>query len=127
MTADLVIGLGCRTGTSAGQIRDLLARLFEEHGLGAAAVRAYATVEARAAEPGLRAVAGDTLLAFPAHVLAAVQVPNPSGVVAAALGTPSVAEAAALHAATLLGGSALLIAAKLTAPGVTAAAARIVT
>lgn len=130
MSPDLVVGLGCRPGAAADRVRELLARLLDANGLSAADVRAYATVEARAGEPGLRAVAGDGLLAFPADVLATVAVPNPSDVVAAAVGTASVAEAAALHAATLLGGSgyrARLVGPKLTGPGVSAAAARIVT
>jgi cobalamin biosynthesis protein CbiG len=128
VTPDLVVGLGCRPGTAADRVRELLDRLLAEHGLTAADVRAYATVDARAGEPGLRAIAGDGLLAFPADVLATVAVPNPSDVVAAALGSPSVAEAAALHAATLLGGHrARLVGPKLTGPGVTAAVARIVT
>ena len=126
---DLVVGLGCRPGTSAAAIRAVLARLLDRHGLPAEAIRVYATVAARAAEPGLRAVAGSGLLAFPAEVLAGVPVPHPSARVAAAVGTGSVAEAAAVHAATLLARSAAtveLVAPKLTATGVTAAAARII-
>ncbi|MGI8817025.1 MAG: cobalamin biosynthesis protein [Pseudonocardia sp.] len=129
MTPDLVVGLGCRPGAPAAEVRAVLAGLLDRHGLRADAVRAFATVSARAEEPGLRAVAGDGLLAFPAEVLAAVAVPHPSGRVAVALGTGSVAEAAAIHAAMLLadtGASVQLVAPKLSGTGVTAAAARIV-
>jgi cobalamin biosynthesis protein CbiG len=66
-----------------------------------------ATLDTRAAEPGLVAAAerlGVPLTGHPAGVLAAVPVPAPSSRVAAAVGTPSVAEAAAL-----LGGGELLM------------------
>ncbi|WP_308123286.1 Rv2231c family pyridoxal phosphate-dependent protein CobC [Modestobacter marinus] len=66
-----------------------------------------ATLDARAAEPGLRAAArqrGWELTGHPAAALAAVPVPAPSSRVAAAVGTPSVAEAAAL-----LGGGELVV------------------
>jgi cobalamin biosynthesis protein CbiG len=66
-----------------------------------------ATLDTRAAEPGVLAAAerlGWPLVGHPAAELAAVPVPAPSGRVAAAVGTPSVAEAAAL-----LGGGELLM------------------
>jgi cobalamin biosynthesis protein CbiG len=127
VTADLVIGLGCRPGTPAERVVAVLDELLAAHGLDRADVRAFATVSARAREPGLLAVAGGRLLAFAPEVLARVRVPGPSRAVAAAVGTPSVAEAAALHAAALLGppGAAVgLVAGKLARGDVTAAAAR---
>ncbi|WP_245821138.1 cobalamin biosynthesis protein [Geodermatophilus pulveris] len=66
-----------------------------------------ATLDARAVEPGLvgaAAARGWPLTGHPAAALAAVPVPSPSARVAAAVGTPSVAEAAAL-----LGGGTLLV------------------
>ena len=65
-------------------------------------VLCVATIEVRVDEPGLVAFAAErgwALMGFPAAALAAVAVPNPSDTVRAALGTPSVAEAAALLAA----------------------------
>jgi cobalamin biosynthesis protein CbiG len=73
---------------------------------GAAPV-ALATLDARATEPGLREAAarrGWPLAGHPATALAAVGVRAPSTRVAAAVGTPSVAEAAAL-----LGGGTLVV------------------
>jgi cobalt-precorrin 5A hydrolase/precorrin-3B C17-methyltransferase len=65
--------------------------------------------------------AGDgDLVAFPAALLAAVDVPNPSSTVADAVGTPSVAEAAALLAA---GPGARLVVDKQRGPTATAAVA----
>ena len=126
---DLVVGLGCRPGVALSSVRGVVGELLARHGLDPLAVRAYATLDARASEPALRALAGDRLLAYPARVLAEVVVPNPSALAAAAVGTPGVAEAAALHAAAVLaspGGSARLVGEKLRGRSVTAAVARIV-
>jgi cobalamin biosynthesis protein CbiG len=128
MTGDLVVGLGCRPGVSAAEVRATVAALLARHGLDPAEVRAYATLDERAGEPGLRALAGPGLLAYPARLLALVDVPNPSARVAAAVGVAGVAEAAALHAAAELappGFPVTLVAPKLAGTGVTAAAARI--
>jgi cobalt-precorrin 5A hydrolase/precorrin-3B C17-methyltransferase len=127
--ADLVVGLGCRPGATAAAVREVVTELLRRHGLRLEAVRAFATVQARAHEPALYAIAGEALLAFPAEVLDRVQVPHPSALVAAAVGTGSVAEAAAIHAARLLagdGGAATLVAGKLRGGTATAAVARIV-
>ncbi|WP_051831656.1 cobalamin biosynthesis protein [Streptomyces violens] len=99
---DLVVGIGARPGVPAEELTALVRGVLAEAGLPLAAVRALATLDARAQEPGLRAAAallGVELLAYPAAVLASVPVPHPSGAVLAAAGTPSVAEAAALAAA----------------------------
>ncbi|MFC6064489.1 cobalamin biosynthesis protein [Streptomyces ochraceiscleroticus] len=99
---DLVVGVGARPGVPAGELTALVGAVLAEAGLPLSAVRALATVDARAREPGLRdaaALLGVELLAYPAAVLATVPVPHPSGAVLAAAGTPSVAEAAALAAA----------------------------
>jgi len=99
-----VVGVGARPGVSAA---DVLAAVDAVLPAGAADVR-LATLEARAAKAGLVAAAaarGWPLTGHPAAALAAVAVPSPSPRVAAAVGTPSVAEAAALlHGGTLLVG-----------------------
>ncbi|MET3424332.1 cobalt-precorrin 5A hydrolase [Actinoplanes tereljensis] len=90
----------------AGAVRQALAEI----GADAGAVRVLATIDRRAAEDGVRAVAaayGWELVSFAAAELAAQDVPHGSERVAAALGTPSVAEAAALAAAGA-GGELLL-------------------
>lgn len=128
MTGALVVGLGCRPGVRAADVRALVQNLLDRHGLSRAAVRAYATLDSRAAEPGLRAVAGAALLSYPARVLARVPVPNPNARVLAAVGTPAVAEAAAIHAAAVLAppdSVVDLVGEKLAGLGVTAAVARI--
>ncbi|WP_232662284.1 precorrin-3B C(17)-methyltransferase [Pseudonocardia sp. TRM90224] len=124
----LVVGIGSARGVSADAVRATLRRLETEHGLDPRAVRAYASVDLKADEAGiLAAVAPSRLLTYPAAVLGAVDVPNPSDVVMAEVGTPSVAEAAALHAAReLAGGAPVELAAEKTKDAmVTVASARI--
>lgn len=59
-----------------------------------------ATIDRRRDHPAVvAATAGRPLVSFPAGLLGLVEVPDPSEAVAAAVGTPSVAEAAALLAA----------------------------
>ncbi len=84
-------------------------------------VACLATIDRRADDSGLRAVAaswGVPIVSYPAHELARVPVPNPSARTAAALGTASVAEAAAL-----LAGRGSLVIGKTTIHAVVIAAA----
>jgi cobalt-precorrin 5A hydrolase/precorrin-3B C17-methyltransferase len=84
-------------------------------------VDAVATVDRRLDHPALAGGSSSARrIGFPAELLAAVDVPTPSDVVDAAVGTPSVAEAAALLAA---GPGARLVAAKRRGPTATAAVA----
>ena len=98
----LVLGVGSSSGAHPEALHRLAIGTLREAGLSIDAVGCVATVDRKAAEPAiveLAAALGVPLRAFPADVLAAVPVPNPSGIVEAAVGTPSVAEAAALAAA----------------------------
>lgn len=95
---DLVVGVGASTGAPAGAAAELLAAALADAGLHPDAVGLVATIDRRAADPVVTAL-GHEVRAFDAGALAAVVVPNPSDVVAAEVGTASVAEAAALLAA----------------------------
>jgi cobalt-precorrin 5A hydrolase/precorrin-3B C17-methyltransferase len=96
----LVAGVGASRGASAQEIEALLGEALAEGGLAADSLATLASADVKADEPGLLSAAGDRPLRFfTAAELAAVEVPNPSEVVRAAVGTPSVAEAAALLAA----------------------------
>lgn len=98
----LVVGVGSSSGAEAGGIAELLAGALAEAGLSRDAVGLVASVDLKRGEPGIVALAaelGVELRTFPADVLAGQDVPTPSDVVAQAVGTPSVAEAAALVAA----------------------------
>ena len=124
----LVVGIGSARGVPASAVTNTLRHVLHAHRLDPLAVRAYASVDRKADEPGiLAAIAPAPLRTYPAAVLAAVDVPNPSEVVRAEVGTASVAEAAALHAAAELGGGAAveLVAPKAKGENVTIAVARI--
>ncbi|MFF9587106.1 precorrin-3B C(17)-methyltransferase [Streptomyces achromogenes] len=95
----LVVGVGASKGAPAGEVLALVEGALREAGLSARSVAELATVDAKAGEPGIVAAAerlGVPLVTYPAEELAGVAVPNPSAAPLAAVGTPSVAEAAAL-------------------------------
>ncbi|MFV0423652.1 cobalt-precorrin 5A hydrolase [Oleidesulfovibrio sp.] len=96
-------GTGCRKGVSGNKITAHLLAVLQEHDLPAAALRSLSSVEAKQHEQGILDCAAELRLPlhfYPAHTLAAVPVPNPSDKPLNAVGTPSVAEAAAITAAT---------------------------
>jgi cobalt-precorrin 5A hydrolase/precorrin-3B C17-methyltransferase len=98
----LWIGVGCERGTSLELLERAVDQALREHGLAAEAVAGLATASRKADEPALLELAGRRcwpLRLFEPPALASVVVPNPSAVVEVEMGTPSVAEAAALLAA----------------------------
>ncbi|WP_422733312.1 precorrin-3B C(17)-methyltransferase [Micromonospora sp. WMMD558] len=118
----LVAGVGASRGVPAEEVRGLLDRVLTEAGLSPASLRRLASADVKADEAGIRATADALrvpLVTWSAAELAAVDVPNPSEVVRAAVGTPSVAEAAAL-----LGGDAELLVPKTATAMATVAVAR---
>lgn len=121
----LSVGVGARRGVSPDEVWETVTGVLREAGLSPRAVSGLATVDVRAAEPGLLGAArrlGVPLRSFPAGVLASVEVPHPSAAAARSAGTPSVAEAAALLAA---GRGAGLVMAKRKRPGTDGGPARI--
>jgi cobalt-precorrin 5A hydrolase/precorrin-3B C17-methyltransferase len=116
----LVVGIGASTDAPVEAARTLLDHTLAETGLAPAAVGAVGTIDRRAADAVVTAL-GLPVRAFDASTLASVDVPNPSEIVAAEVGTPSVAEAAALAAA---GEGAELVVTKRKAATVTLAIAR---
>jgi cobalt-precorrin 5A hydrolase/precorrin-3B C17-methyltransferase len=98
----LVVGVGASRGVSAAEVLGLVRDALADAGLSRASVTALATVDAKADETGITAAAqelGVPLLTYGAELLAGTEVPNPSQAPLAAVGTPSVAEAAALASA----------------------------
>ncbi|MEV6429662.1 cobalamin biosynthesis protein [Nocardia sp. NPDC051463] len=94
---EFVVGLGCRPGTSAERILSAIREV-----LGDKPIRCLATLDRRATEPGIRTAAAHLAIPVCAYTnaeLAEVRVPNPSTRTNTLLGTPSVAEAAAILAA----------------------------
>jgi cobalt-precorrin 5A hydrolase/precorrin-3B C17-methyltransferase len=118
----LAVGVGASRGVSSAEVLGLIDATLAGAGLSPLSVAGLATVDAKADEPGLTEAAarrGWTLTTYPAGVLAAVDVPNPSAAALVAVGTPSVAEAAALTRGDVL------VAAKRKSAMATAAVARI--
>lgn len=117
----LVVGVGGSRGVTDDEVTALIADTLRDAGLAAASIAHLATVDAKAGEAGIAAAARDLgvpLVPHPAERLAQIPVPHPSDVVRGALGTPSVAEAAALAD----GGD--LVVAKRKSPMATVAVAR---
>lgn len=95
----LVVGLGASRGVTADEVAALVDRALAGAGLSADSVAGAASVDEKADEPGvleLCRLRGWPFTTYPANRLADVEVPNPSAEPAKVLGTPSVAEAAAL-------------------------------
>jgi len=98
---DLVMGIGCSSGASADDIQKLAREALAETGASFESVVEIASIDAKREEPGLLDFAArwhQPLRWFSSSELRAVETPNPSANVAEAVGTPSVAEAAALLA-----------------------------
>jgi cobalt-precorrin 5A hydrolase/precorrin-3B C17-methyltransferase len=124
----LVVGVGSARGVSAEEVGALIDETLAAAGLAAESVRCVATADLKADEAGILRAAADRgweVVAHAAGDLAAVQVPNPSEVVRAEVGTPSVAEAAALRSAASYGSAAELVAEKRKSANATAAVARL--
>jgi cobalt-precorrin 5A hydrolase/precorrin-3B C17-methyltransferase len=99
----LVVGLGASRGVAAAEVSALIDQALGCAGLSPRSVQIAATADLKADEEGLLAAVrerGWPLVTFAAHDLAGVPVQNPSETVRQAVGTPSVAEAAALLAAS---------------------------
>ncbi|WP_182908625.1 precorrin-3B C(17)-methyltransferase [Microbispora sp. H13382] len=95
----LVVGVGASRGVAADEVLALIRDTLAEAGLSPRSVVRLATADVKADEAGIVAAArvlGVPLVTHPAERLAGVEVPHPSEVVRRAVGTPSVAEAAAL-------------------------------
>ncbi|MEV0223486.1 precorrin-3B C(17)-methyltransferase [Streptomyces sp. NPDC050704] len=95
----LVVGVGASKGAPVDEVLGLVEDALRDAGLSAKSVAELATVDAKAGEPGILGAAerlGVPVVTYSAEELAKVDVPNPSDAPLAAVGTPSVAEAAAL-------------------------------
>lgn len=96
----IAVGVGASRGCPEGELEDLVGGALGAAGVEQVDVLASADVKRdEAAIVALARRRGWRFVTFPAEALAAVAVPTPSAVVAAHVGTPSVAEAAALLAA----------------------------
>lgn len=97
----LWLGIGCERGTAEHVIEAAVEQTLQQAGLAMAAIAGIASIDRKADEVGLCRLAERKHWPtrwFSAAQLQSVAVPTPSATVAAEMGTPSVAEAAALLA-----------------------------
>lgn len=98
----VMIGIGCDRNASLETLQQSLSLALRQCGLDEAAVMGLASIDKKNDEAALLQLAahhGWPLYFYPAESLARIPVPNPSAVVLKYMGTPAVAEAAALKAA----------------------------
>lgn len=98
----VVLGLGCDRGTPLATVETAIDHALASVGLGRESVCLLATIDKKADEQAFLALSQQQqwpLRFFSAAELAQVEVPNPSEVVLKYMGTPAVAEAAAMLAA----------------------------
>ncbi len=122
--ASLVVGVGTSSDATPDELEAWVSLALEEAGLSRHSVGTLATIDRRARHPAIRHLAdawGVRVETFSAAQLAAVDVAAPSPAVDRAVGTPSVAEAAALLGA---GRDAQLVVGKRASARTTVAIAR---
>lgn len=98
----LYLGLGCKKNVPFERLMGHIERVFARENLPLAAVASVASADAKKEEAAMHGVAtrlGVPITFYSAERLNGVSVPNPSARVSAAVGTPSVSEAAALYSA----------------------------
>lgn len=98
----LAVGVGCERGTEPKEVENLIADTMRTNGLSPNALACFATIDLKEDEPAIFNIwDGARLQFFTAEELAAQshRIKNPSEIVRAETGSPSVAEAAALAAA----------------------------
>ncbi|MHC5861156.1 cobalamin biosynthesis protein [Nostoc sp.] len=101
----LWVGIGCKRRTSWQLIDGAIEQVFRENQLFTSAIAGLATIDTKASEVGLVELChlrNLPLKTFSAEILRSVCVPNPATITDHKVGTPSVAEAAAILAASQL-------------------------
>ncbi|MEH2122437.1 cobalamin biosynthesis protein [Nostoc sp.] len=99
------VGIGCKRGTSWQLIDRAIEQVFQENQLFQSAIAGIATIDTKASEVGLVQLCrlrNLPLKTFSTEILRSVCVPNPATITDHKVGTPSVAEAAAILAAAQL-------------------------
>lgn len=122
----LAVGIGCERGTSPDEVIALVGQVLDRAGLAPASVAAIASIDVKEDEPAIHAAAAHfnaRATFFTAAELRAEtpRLKNPSAIVEQEVGTPGVAEAAALATA---GEDAILLVEKTKSTRATCAVAR---
>ncbi|MDD1620839.1 MAG: cobalamin biosynthesis protein [Methylococcaceae bacterium] len=98
----VMVGIGCDRNTGLQTLLEALTLALQQVGIDETSVAGLASIDKKSDEAALLQLAenhGWPLHFYPAEELALIPVPNPSEVVRKYMGTPAVAEAAALKAA----------------------------
>jgi cobalamin biosynthesis protein CbiG len=101
----LWIGIGFKRGSSQHLIKTAIEKVFQDNLLDESAIAGLATIDTKASENFLIELChlhNWQFKIFSAKQLSTVEVPNPAEIVSQAVGTPSIAEAAAILAASRL-------------------------
>jgi cobalt-precorrin 5A hydrolase / precorrin-3B C17-methyltransferase len=116
----LAIGVGCERGTDPQEVRDLIADTLATHNIDPRAIASHASIDLKEDEPAITQF--DPVFFFSAEELKAEshRIVTPSAIVESEVGTPSVAEAAAL---AVIGEGAKLIVPKVKSKRATIAIA----
>ncbi len=117
----LAVGVGCERGTDPEEVKQLLDETLAAYNLANRSIHQYASINLKEDEPAINQF--DNVCFFTAEQLKAQshRISNPSSVVEAEVGTPSVAEAAAL---AIVGESGKLIVPKVKSKRATIAIAQ---
>ena len=117
----LTIGVGCERGTPPREVSDLIESTLKAKNLSIQSVAGFASIDLKEDEPALKSLPGVRFFTAQELNEHAAKLKNPSHYVKSEVGTPGVAEAAALAAA---GPDAELIVAKTKSKRATCAIAR---
>jgi cobalt-precorrin 5A hydrolase / precorrin-3B C17-methyltransferase len=96
----LAVGIGCERGTSADEVRTLINDTLAAHNLAGQSIATFASIDLKEDEPALNMLHPVTYFTADDLNEQAPKLKNPSDYVKSEVGTPSVAEASALAAAS---------------------------
>ncbi len=97
--ATLAVGIGCERGTSVNEVNELIKSTFAAHDLSTKSIAVYASIELKEDEAALSSLYNVVYFTHDELNAQSSRIVTPSAYVADTVGTPSVAEAAALAAA----------------------------
>ncbi len=96
---NLVVGIGCNSGTSCDEIVDFIRAVFDKERLALGSIKYFASIDIKRSEKGLIDAVfslGKEIRFYSMEDLKGVRVPNPSDTVKKYVGVMSVCEAAAM-------------------------------
>jgi cobalt-precorrin 5A hydrolase / precorrin-3B C17-methyltransferase len=97
----LVVGVGCERGASPDEVKGLVEATLQEFNLAQSSIASYATIDLKEDEPAISVLGPVRYFSSDELKAQLPRVATPSAIVLSEVGTPSVAEAAALACAGL--------------------------